>query len=200
MRLYVRRIMKIKAVIFDMDGTITKPYFDFNLIREEIGLEKNSEPLLEAMEKMSPSQRAKAEKILYYHEQKAIDVSELNDSAAETISTLRTEGIPIGILTRNTKVNAHAVLYKHGLQFDAVIGREDGPVKPDPFGVLELCKQFEVQPHETLVVGDYLFDLLSAIAAGAISVLLVNGKKYEFENIAHYKIDNLSKVLDIIRE
>ena len=181
-----------------MDGTITKPYFDFNLIREEIGLERNSEPLLEAMEKMSPSQRAKAEEILHYHEQKAIEASELNDSAAETLSTLRSEGIPIGILTRNTKANAYAVLDKHGLQIDAVIGREDGPVKPDPFGVIELCKKFNVEPHETLVVGDYLFDLLSAIGAGAISVLLVNHKKYEFEKIAHYKIDNVSQVLDII--
>ncbi len=192
--------LKYKAVIFDLDGTITRPYFDFNLIRKEIGLPENSEPLLEAMEKMSPSERAKAEKILHYHEQKAIEASELNDCAAQTLSTIRSEGIPIGILTRNTKANAYAVLSKHGLQFDAIIGREDGPVKPDAFGVLELCRKFEVQPHETLVVGDYLFDVLCAIAAGAISVLLVNHKKYDFENIAHYKIDNLSKVIDIIHK
>ena len=189
----------IKAVIFDMDGTITKPYFDFNLIRREIGLDENSEPLLEAMEKMSPPDRAKAEEILHLYEQKAIEASELNDTAAETLSTLRSKGIPVGILTRNTKSNAYAVLEKHNLQFDAVIGREDGPVKPDPFGVLELCKQFEVEPHETLVVGDYLFDLLSAIGAGAVSVLLVNHKKYEFEKIAHYRINNLNQVLDIIK-
>ncbi len=190
--------MTIKAVIFDMDGTITKPYFDFNLIRKEIGLPENSEPLLEAMEKMSPSERAKAEKILHYHEKKAIEASELNDMAAETLTTLRSEGIPIGILTRNTKANAHAVLDKHCLQIDAVVGREDGPVKPDPFGVIELCKKFDVEPHETLVVGDYLFDVLSAIGAGAVSVLLVNHKRYEFENIANYRINNLSQILDIM--
>ncbi|MBN2590119.1 MAG: HAD family hydrolase [Sedimentisphaerales bacterium] len=193
--------MKIKAVIFDMDGTITKPYFDFNLIRKEIGLDENSEPLLEAMEKMSPSERVKAEEILHYHEQKAIDASELNDFAAETLSTLRSDGIPIGILTRNTKANAYAVLSKHGLQFDAVLGREDGPVKPDAFGVIELCKNFNVEPNETLVVGDFLFDVLSAIDAGAISVLLLNNKKEpEFAKIAHYRIDNISQVLDIIKK
>ncbi|MBN1974169.1 MAG: HAD family hydrolase [Sedimentisphaerales bacterium] len=192
--------MKIKAVIFDMDGTITKPYFDFDAIREEIGLDQNSGPLLEAMQKMTSSERINAEKILHYHEQKAIEESQLNNCARETLAALRTEGIPIGILTRNTKANAYAVFNKHGLQFDAVVGREDGPVKPDAFGVLELCKKFNVQPHETLVVGDYLFDLLCAIAAGAVSVLLVNGKKYEFENIANYKIDNIRQVLDIIKQ
>src|ERR1700691_3235137 len=30
--------MKIKGVIFDMDGTITAPYFDFNKIRDEAGI------------------------------------------------------------------------------------------------------------------------------------------------------------------
>ena len=192
--------MKIKAVIFDLDGTITKPYFDFDAIRQEIGLEKDAGPLLEAMEKMTPSERLNAEKILLYHEQKALEASELNDSAAQTLDSLRCEGMPIGILTRNTKANAYAVMSKHNLRFDAVIGREDGPVKPDPFGVLELCKKFDVQPHETLVVGDYLFDLLAAIDAGAVSVLLVNHKKYEFEKIAHYKIDNLSQILEIIQQ
>lgn len=192
--------LKYKAVIFDMDGTITKPYFDFDSIREEIGLNRDSGPLLETMEGMSPSERLNAEKILHYHEQKAIEESELNDSAAETFVTLRSEGIPIGILTRNTKANAYSVLNKHGLQFDAVIGREDGPVKPDGFGVVELCKFFNVAPEQTLVVGDYLFDLLSAIAAGAVSVLLINNKKIpEFANIAHYRIDNISQVLDIIK-
>ena len=47
--------MPIRAVVFDLDGTITEPYFDFDAIREEIGLEKNGEPILEAMEKMTPA-------------------------------------------------------------------------------------------------------------------------------------------------
>ena len=46
--------MSIKAVIFDLDGTITQPYFDFDAIRQEIGLAKDSGPLLESMEKMTP--------------------------------------------------------------------------------------------------------------------------------------------------
>ena len=61
--------MPIRAVVFDLDGTITEPYFDFDAIREEIGLEKNGEPILEAMEKMTPAQRDRAEHILHDHEQ-----------------------------------------------------------------------------------------------------------------------------------
>ena len=191
--------MSIKAVIFDLDGTITQPYFDFDAIREEIGLPRNSGPVLESMEKMTPQQRQKAEKILHYHEQKAVTESKLNIGAEQTLSALRAAGIHIGVLTRNKRINALAIACKHKLKFDAVVGREDGPVKPNAFGVLQLCQQFGVEPEETLLVGDYLFDLLCAKAAGAVAVLLANHNQAgEFADHADFCIENISGILEII--
>jgi len=191
--------MSIKAVIFDLDGTITQPYFDFDAIREEIGLARDSGPILESMEKMTVQQRQDVEKILYYHEQKAVTESKLNANAKQTLSTLRAAGIHIGVLTRNKRSNAHAIARKHKLRFDAVIGREDGPVKPNAFGVLQLCRQFGVKPEETLLVGDYLFDLLCAKAAGAVAVLLANHNQAdEFIEYADFCIEDISQILEII--
>jgi len=191
--------MSIKAVIFDLDGTITQPYFDFDAIREEMGLERNSGPVLESMEKMTAQQREEAEKILHYHEQKAVTESTLNAGAKQTLSTLRAADIHIGVLTRNKRSNAFAIARKHNLRFDAVVGREDGPVKPDAFGVLQLCRQFGVKPEETLLVGDYLFDLLCAKAAGAVAVLLTNHDQAdEFAEHADFCVENMSQILEII--
>ncbi len=191
--------MSFKAVIFDLDGTITQPYFDFDAIRQEIGLARDSGPLLESMEKMTPQRRLEAERILQYHEDKAVSESELNPGAERTLSVLREAGIHIGILTRNERDNAFAIARKHDLEFDAVIGREDGPVKPDAFGVLQLCRQFGVEPRETLLVGDYLFDLLSAKAAGAVAVLLVNHDQAdEFAEHADFCIKNIGEILEIV--
>jgi len=191
--------MSIKAVIFDLDGTITQPYFDFDAIREEIGLARDSGPVLESMEKMTAQQRQDAEKILYYHEQKAVTESKLNANAKQTLSAIRAAGIHIGVLTRNKRSNALAIARKHKLKFDAIIGREDGPVKPDAFGVLQLSRQFGVKPEETLLVGDYLFDLLCAKAAGAVAVLLVNHEQAEeFTEHADFCIEDISQVLEII--
>ncbi len=191
--------MPIKAVIFDLDGTITQPYFDFDVIREEIGLARDSGPVLESMQKMTPPQRLRAEDILHRHEQEAVAASELNPGARLTLSALRSAGIRVGILTRNKRSNAFEIARKHDLQFDAVVGREDGPVKPDAYGVLELCRQFGVEPAETFLVGDYLFDLLCAKAAGAGAVLLANhSRAAEFAEHADFCIQSIDALLKII--
>jgi len=191
--------MPIRAVIFDLDGTITEPYFDFDAIRQEIGIARDGGSVLEAMEKMTPEQRERAEAILHFHEEKALAASELNPGARETLEDLRRRGIRIGILTRNRKCNALAIAQKHNVQFDGIVGREDGPVKPDAFGVLRLCRDFGVEPPETLLVGDYLYDVLCARAAGAISVLLANHPRApEFVQHADFVIRNLCEILQII--
>jgi HAD superfamily hydrolase (TIGR01549 family) len=193
--------MSIKAVIFDLDGTITQPFFDFDAIREEMGLDGNCGPILEAMQKMSPRQRKRAEKILHYHEQRAVIESKLNDGAKKTLESLRNAKIKIGILTRNKRRNALAIAQKHGLQFDAVVDRDDGPVKPDVFGVLRICEKFSVRPEETLMVGDYLFDLQCARAAGAIAVLLTNHERAdEFAEYADFCIETIDQIIEIIKK
>ena len=191
--------MIIRAVIFDLDGTITQPCFDFDAIRIEMGFSKDAGPVLELMQGMTPQELTHAEKILLAHEQHAVDLSALNPGAAETLATLRKAGLPIGILTRNLRENALAVARKHNLTFDYVIGRLEGPAKPDPFGVQHICRAFKVEPREALVVGDYLFDLFCARGAGAIPVWFRNSRTTEnFSSSADYTIDALPELLPII--
>jgi HAD superfamily hydrolase (TIGR01549 family) len=192
--------MAIKAVIFDLDGTITRPFFDFDAIRAEMGLTAEDGPVWEAMQEMSAEKRQQTEEILFYHEQKGVEESTLNEGAGETLAELRRLGIKIGILTRNRAINAWAVAEKHGLEFDAVLGREEGPAKPNAFGVLELCKRFGIKPAEALMVGDYLFDVQCAHQAGAVAVLLSNHPQAdEFAEQADYRIDRLDEILRIVR-
>ena len=104
-------------------------------------------------------------------------------------------------MTSNRTSNGLAVAKKHSLKFDAIVGREEGPVKPDAFGVLQICKQFGVEPEETLLVGDYLFDLLCAKAAGAVAVLLSNyNQAEEFAEHADFTIENIEQILQIIEK
>jgi HAD superfamily hydrolase (TIGR01509 family) len=191
--------MKIQAVIFDLDGTLTEPFLNFDLIRRQMGLKAEDGGVLEALVQMPESERQRAEAILIAHEKNAAEHSVLNDGASHLVDKLRKRGISVGILTRNTRENAVYVTRKHGLHFDAMICREDGPAKPDGFGVCALCQHFGVVPEQTLVVGDFKHDLESARNAGAIAVLLKNHAKAEtFQHLADYIILHLDEVLPII--
>ncbi|MBT9530052.1 MAG: HAD family hydrolase [Pseudomonas sp.] len=61
-----------------------------------------------------------------------------------------------------------------GVQFAVadVIGRDEAPPKPDPGGLLHLARQWQVPTQALVMVGDYLFDLECARAAGAHGVLV----------------------------
>lgn len=158
-----------RLVIFDMDGTLTRPMLDFDGIRAEIGLPK--EPLLEAVMALPLEDRARAEAILLRHEAMAAAGSELQPGAKETVDAIRRAGIPLALMTRNSRLSTKAFDERHGLVFDHVRTREDGVMKPSPEPVLEICRRFEVEPASTWVIGDFHFDLICANAAGATSVL-----------------------------
>jgi HAD superfamily hydrolase (TIGR01509 family) len=193
--------VKVNAVIFDLDGTLTEPVLDFDTIRSEMGLPPESADILTAMEAMTPSRQEQAHAILARHECHAAQNSRLNDGVSELLAELRLRKIPIGLLTRNTRENTLYVAQRHQLCFDAIVARQDGPAKPDAYGVLKLCRQFNSTPAETVVVGDFLHDLLSARNAGAIAVLIETHPKAEhYRAHADFSISHMSELLGIINK
>jgi len=188
----------IRAVIFDLDGTLTEPFLDFDRIRQEMGLPEGI-GVLEGINRLSIEQKRRAEKILLTYEDHAAQNSKLNEGAKEILDVLRQRGISVGLLTRNLRKNVEMVAAIHGLRFDAIVDRTDGPVKPDGFGVCRLCERFAVLPSETLVVGDFRHDLQCAKDAGAIAVLIrTHSRIDEFVHLADFTIDRLDELLTII--
>lgn len=160
----------MSLVIFDMDGTLTLPMLDFDLIREETGIRGT---LLEGLEKMSHEDRARAEAIIERHEAVAADHSTLQPGAAETVAALRRRGWQVALMTRNSRPSVEAFERRHHLGFDFVRTREDGPVKPSPEPVLDICKALAVRPNTAWVIGDFHFDILSGKSAGCATVLFL---------------------------
>ncbi len=187
-------------MLFDLDGTLTQPTFDFDAIRREIGLPTEPRtPILEAMETMTPADRSRAEAILHRREKEAAETSQLWDDARHVVAAIRAAGIPVAVMTRNSRRSVDTVLARHGLSFDAEYTREDGPVKPSPEPVLALCRELAVAPGGAWVVGDYLFDIQSGNAAGAVTVLMVgDGPLPPWADQAGHVIRRLSELLPLL--
>jgi len=164
--------MPLKLVIFDLDGTLLEPALDFSAIRAEIGLPP-ALPMLEVMETLGPVARRRAYAILDRHEAEAAGRSKLMPGAKELLAALRRRGLKLAVLTRNSRVSVDAACRRHGLEFDAVSTRETHQPKPDPDGVHGLMKTFGAAAGETVVVGDYRFDIEAGRGAGVRTVALL---------------------------
>jgi len=164
--------MGLKLVIFDLDGTLLDSPLDFDAIRCEIGL-PDGQPILEALEGLPPPERARAEAVIDRHETEAVRASRLIPGATDLLAWLRARGLKVALLTRNSRASVEAAARRHGLAFDAAVTREDHEPKPSPHGVRHLMEACGAGAAETVVVGDFRFDVEAGTAAGVRTVAVV---------------------------
>lgn len=194
--------MGVKAVIFDLDGTIVSFNLDYKGLRGEvracllrIGVPasvlsvkdsvfemlkkteifvRNSGKSAEAMEEIRNEVLAIAEK---YELEAARDTSLLS-GAGETLTVLKRMGLKIGLFTLNSDKAANYILQRFKLSefFGVTIPRNKVDyVKPNPEHLEMALKVLGVAPEETVVVGDGNVDMQCARELKAIAVGLPTG-------------------------
>lgn len=167
-----------QALLFDMDGTLTRPLLDFALIKREMGI--GEQPILETLAQMPLERRQAAEAILLRHEDHAADHSTLNEGCLALLAWLGARQIPMALITRNSRSCADRVLQRHTLEFHVVITREEGKYKPDPAPLLDACRRLGVACANAWMVGDGQYDIEAGQAAGAKTVWLSHGRARPF--------------------
>ena len=196
----------MNAVLFDFDGTLTKPgALDFMAVRRAIGCPPGR-PILEFIHSMpADNRRAEAETILHSMELDAARSSSPNDGAEELVQLLKDWKLPVGILTRNSRESVVVALeqFSHLTvnDFDVVITRDD-PVqpKPHPDGVLLAAERFQVAPQTVLVVGDIRSDMEAGRQAGALTAFLDPGPAPPEPSIPRdFRIVTLVEIRKIVR-
>jgi HAD superfamily hydrolase (TIGR01549 family) len=175
--------MPIRGVVFDLDGTLVSQELDFEAIRREIGLPSGT-PLLEALRELEREQRLQAEAILDRHERLAAERANVFEGIPEFLAFLESRRIRRAVLTRNSRRAAETVLTRCGLVLDPIVAREDGPPKPDPAGVWQICTAWDLPPRDVLTIGDYLFDIEAGRQAGTRTALVTHGRDWPFAHLA----------------
>jgi HAD superfamily hydrolase (TIGR01509 family) len=187
-----------KALLFDMDGTLTAPMLDFPLIKREMGI--GTRPILEALAEMDLTERRVAEAILLRHEQRAAVESALNTGCRELLGWIQARGVRTALITRNSRLSVDTVLARHGLSLDVLVAREDAPPKPDPEPLRVACRQLGVTEAQAWMVGDGRYDVEAGTAAGIQTVWVSHGREKDFPAIPWRTVRDLCEFADLLAE
>ena len=100
-------------------------------------------------------------------------IEPLYPGAREAVETLsECDDVVLGIATGKSQRGARLVLGHHGLleRFITIQTADDAPSKPDPGMVVAAMREAGAAPENTVVVGDTVFDIAMAHAAGASAI------------------------------
>ncbi|GAB4020651.1 MAG: HAD family hydrolase [Bdellovibrio sp.] len=194
----MNNIAELKLVIFDLDGTLVDSQLNFDLMREEMGLPKGM-PILEELEKIENLDHKKSlTEIVLRHEIEGAHKAQLMPGVEEFLRLIRSRNIKTAILTRNHDLPVEITLKKIPHKFDIVMTRSHYlPPKPNPAGLIEICRLLQTQIDQAIYIGDYKFDLDAAKNAGMKSILYAPTNQV-FEDLADLVIrhfDELSQLM-----
>ena len=87
-------------------------------------------------------------------------------------SLSREEETLLGIVTGKSRRGLAAILAHHGYDrtFVTIRTADDCPSKPHPAMVLECCAETGIAPERAFVIGDSVYDVEMAVAAGARAI------------------------------
>jgi len=221
--------MTIRAVIFDLHGTIVEYKVNSKAARTEVtqfliehGIPRDffspNESYFEALNKLetyTKTHLTQAEnyaelrkcvfEILDKYELENIESTCLIPGMLENLQTLRRMKLKLGLLTVNGQKATDRILTKYGLNnyFQAVVTRELAPkFKPNPLHLEAVLKSLKVMPRESVIVGDSISDIkvAHALKTRAIGVLGGLASKEELVNAgADYLSETPANLIRIIK-
>ncbi len=183
----------LRAIAFDLDSTLTKPYLDFTKLRRQLQIPEGD--ILAWLAQLPPSEQARAHSIIDAFEQDGVENAEWNDGAQETLHAVRDMGFPTAIVTRNSRTSLVAVCRHLDIDVDVLVSRDDASPKPDPACLHYAAERLGVATEHLLMVGDYRHDTDAGRAAGALTALLTNGRIPTWPVEADVVIERLDELL-----
>lgn len=135
-----------------------------------------------------------------------INDSKMYDNAFLLFDKLKRNDIKLGLLTTKGQDQAEKIsnYFDFAKYLDVVEGRKNGfAIKPAPDQLLKICNELNIEPINTLMVGDTELDIQCGKDAGAKTCAVSFGYRNveEIKKLSpDYLIDDLSEIINIIGE
>lgn len=222
--------MTIKAVVFDIDGTLVNFTLDYKTSRAEViqyltkqgfppslfSLKENIFEMLKKAEvymKNNAEQESKAKSvrkgvfsIADRHEMEAANATHMLPGVLETLKTLKNMGLQMAVFTMNGEKSTRHITQTFRLEqfFDATITRESASaVKPDPAHLEAVLSALNIRHEEAIVVGDSALDMKCASELNITAVGITTGISSAKELThagASYLISSITEIPKLIQQ
>lgn len=212
----IKNNFRINHICFDLDGTLVKSHItiykatiealkDLNIpyenLNEGLFYESIGHHFEDIFEEFNIPVNDFETFISIYrdHYFDFIDESTLYSGVEETISLLKSKNIFISLLTTKGQEHADMIIDHFELRkyFNVVSGRKNGIAhKPAPDQLLLICKEINVNPEESFMVGDTELDIQCGKNAGAKTC----GVTYGYRTRKVLEIQEPDLIIDSITE
>jgi len=211
--------MVIKAVIFDLDGTLlvhklklheAKKEF-LNRLRERLqgSIESSIDfPIAYILNELSEEDKITAFKILNEvfepFEIMAAEVAELREDVKETLEFLKGRDVKLAIATNNSRKSVELCLKNTMIEtyFDVIVTRDDVfDLKPNGKMILKTVEKLGVKVEEVIHVGDTIYDVIAAHEVGVRSIAITGGahsRELLLSSNPDYLINSFKEIFQII--
>lgn len=194
----MKQLLSRKHWVFDLDGTITQPIFDFPKIKRRLGLPPD-QGILEVLRDLPDAQAEPIHRELDEIEGEMVEQASIAEGVRALIETLARQGVRLGILTRNKRHHAlrtlEVVEMNDFFPSEFVLGRDEAAHKPSPDGVERLLQAWGADPGDAVMVGDFLFDLQAGRSAGVATVYVDESGSFPHRAAATVCVQRLDALL-----
>jgi HAD superfamily hydrolase (TIGR01549 family) len=184
------RINNIKAVLFDMDGTLTVPNIDWKELRARVGVAEGV-GIMEHIYALSGVEARRADLIVRETEMTSVCDAVANQGLGQLFDQLENKPWKRALITNNHREAMERVVSTFDLRFDLLMSREDAPLKPAPDLLLLALERFEISPEEAVFIGDGRYDREASAAAGVRYIHLENDRSKAPEGEVIYGLEEL---------
>ena len=196
----------LKAVIFDLDGTLLDtlediaiscnfvlehynksplPIEDYNLI---VG-QGASQLFRDLLPELPEEKQVEALGVFEKHYAKQFSINtKMYENISKVLTFFQVRGIKMAVLSNkpNSFTKKCVMKYLRDWKFDAVYGIRDGiERKPSEAGVIEILKELHVDASEAIFIGDTKVDMITAKNANMTSVGVLWGFREKKELLEH---------------
>lgn len=212
----------IKAVLFDLDGTLTNTLEDIATAMNRAlamhglpGWETQEYCYLVGNGARILAQRAVREhqelldavqkEYQAYYEKHSLVKTRPYDGVVDLLHALSERGLKLAVLSNKPDADTKTVIahFFPDIAWSCVRGQVEGvPVKPNPSGAWAAAEQLGVKPEEVLYLGDTKVDMACACSAGMHPVGVLWGFRTEQElreNGAEYVISHPMELLNVCK-